>query len=217
MSKPTNYPWYVARAYQRAEQERARGIVPEEAQMEVVDWEATARDLAKQLAEARAERDNARQWIDAYEAAAVVTLAECERKKDAAQARAEAAHKANAEVAGLWADAREWSRAWKQAAKFWRMEAGEFEVGLANTEATVCRLTTERDMAQADNAALRALLEAHQVSNRRHIDDWRQRAKALSGYRDPESVTERAALLDCASELDAPLPAALAPRPDGKE
>jgi hypothetical protein len=60
MSKHTNYPWYVARAYQRAEQERARGLAPEEIQMEMVDWEETARDLAKQLAEAQAELDAVR-------------------------------------------------------------------------------------------------------------------------------------------------------------
>jgi hypothetical protein len=84
--------------------------------------------------------------------------------------------------------------------------------------AAAVQLRADLAAAQADNAALRALLEAHQVSNRRHVDEWRQRAKALSGHRDAESVTERATLLDCASELDSPLPAALAPRPDaGKE
>jgi hypothetical protein len=62
---------------------------------------ALLNDARAELAAAQAERDDARQWVEAYEAAAVATLAECEHKKDAAQARAEAAEQRGAELDAL--------------------------------------------------------------------------------------------------------------------
>jgi hypothetical protein len=59
----------------------------------------------------------------------------------------------------------------------------------------------------AEVAALRGLIQAHQLASTEHVKYWRQRAQALSGYKDTESVVERATLLDCASELDATLAA----------